>query len=282
MIINDTFFEILEEQNILKTTKTKPIVDAIKNRNKISFYYSGPRTPKKDSVKSGYRVKAEAVALGLSKKGNLIVRAYVQPPSTTKTGFGKGGWRTFIVGRMSNVEITDETFDSKRPNYKEGDDNSMTVTYVTADWTKQPKDVKPEPKPQPTQEPTIQTPKEPEIKPTEPKPEVTTTEPKPEELPQPKPETKPESAPQDNVDQNVIDKQKELYNKKKSEWIGKQKEIGGNIKPGQGTRERFKKEVEKELPQPKPEEKPSPTPEMDDENKKLQESIKKIKSLMFS
>ena len=272
MIINDTFFEILEEQNILKTTKTKPIVDAIKNRNKISFYYSGPRVPKKDSVKPGYRVKAEAVALGLSKKGNLIVRAYVQPPSTTKTGFGKGGWRTFIVGRMGNVEVTDETFDSKRPNYKEGDDNSMTVTYVTADWTKQPKDVKPEPTPQPTQEPTVQTPK----------PEVTSTEPKPEELPQPKPEVKPEPTPQVNVNQNDIDKQKELYDKKKSEWVNKQKEIGGNIKPGQGTRERFKKEVEKELPQPKPEEKPTPNPEEDVENKKLQESIKKIKSLMFS
>ena len=133
MIINNTFFEILEEQNILKTTKTKPIVDAIKNRKKISFYYSGPRKPKKDSVKAGYRVKAEAVALGLSKKGNLIIRAYVQPPSTSKTGFAKGGWRTFIVGRMGSVQVTDEKFDEKRPNYKEGDDNSMTVTYVTAD-----------------------------------------------------------------------------------------------------------------------------------------------------
>lgn len=273
MIINDTFFEILEEQNILGTTKTKPIVDAIKNRNKISFYYSGPKVPKKDSVKSGYRVKAEAVAMGLSKKGNLIVRAYVQPPSTTKTGFGKGGWRTFIVGRMSNVNITDEKFDSKRPNYKEGDDNSMTVTYVTTDWTNKSAIKKPRiVKPKSTPEPKVQVSK-PEIKP---------TEPKPEELPQPKPEIKPEPVPQDSVDQNITDKQKELYNKKTSEWVAKQKEMGGNVKPGQGTRERFKKEVEKELTQPKPEVKPEPTPEEDIENKKLQESIKKIKSLMFS
>lgn len=270
MIINNTFFEILEEQNILKTTKTKPIVDAIKNRKKISFYYSGPRKPKKDSVKPGYRVKAEAVALGLSKKGNLIIRAYVQPPSTTKTGFAKGGWRTFILGRMGNVQITDEKFDEKRPNYKEGDDNSMSVTYVTADWTKQPEKIKPVEKPQP--EPQTQVSK-PEVKPTEPKPEVK-SEPKPEELPQPKPEVKPEPTPQ-----NITNK--ELYDKKKSEWINKQKEVGGNIRPGQGTRERFKKEVEKELPQPKPEEKPLPNPE-DEENVELQESIMKIKSLMFS
>jgi len=239
MIINDTFFEILEEQNILKTTKTKPIVDAIKNRKKISFYYSGPRKPKKDSVKAGYRVKAEAVALGLSKKGNLIVRAYVQPPSTSKTGFAKGGWRTFIVGRMGSVQVTDEKFDEKRPNYKEGDDSSMSVTYVTSDWTKQPKDVKPEPKPQTQQEPTIQTPK----------PEVKPTEPKPEELPQPNPDTKPEPQPEPQVEPTTSSEPE-----KSSE----------------------------ELPQPKPEEKPTQNPEEDEENNQLQESIKKIKSLMFS
>lgn len=267
MIINDTFFEILEEQSILKSSKTKPIVDAIKDRKKISFYYSGPRKPKKDSVKSGYRVKAEAVALGLSKKGNLIIRAYVQPPSTTKTGFDKGGWRTFMVSRMGNVQITDEKFDNKRPNYKEGDDNSMSVTYVTSNWVDKPEVKKPrivkqiEPKP--------------EVEPTQTKPELTPQEPKTTELPQPKPDVKPEPIPQDTAS-------KELYDKKKSEWVSKQKEIGGNIVPGQGTRERFKKEVEKELPQPKPEEKPIPNPEEDEENNKLQESIKKIKSLMFS
>ena len=58
--------------------------------------------------------------------------------------------------------------------------------------------------------------------------------------------------------------------------------MGGNVKPGQGTRERFKKEVEKELPQPKPEDKPSVNPEEEDvEDKKLQENLKRIKSLML-
>ena len=84
MSLNKTILTVLEEQNVLKTTKTKPIVDAIKNRKKISFYYSGPRKPKKDSVKPGQRIDAEAVALGLSKKGNLIMRAFVQPPSVSK------------------------------------------------------------------------------------------------------------------------------------------------------------------------------------------------------
>jgi len=242
MSLNKTILTVLEEQNVLKTTKTKPIVDAIKNRKKVSFYYSGPRKPKKDSVKPGKRIDAEAVALGLSKKGNLIMRAYIQPPSVSKKGFGKTGWRTFMLSRMSDVQISDETFDSKRPQYKEGNDNSMSVTYVTSDWTKQPK-VKKEKKPiQPTPQPT-----EPTVTPEKPtttvtKPEVK-TEPEKQELPQPKPEVKPEPI------------------RKEPETSEPEKE---------------------ELPQPKPEEKPSKNPEGEEEEKNLQESLRKIKRLMFS
>ena len=209
----------------------------------------------------------------MSKRGNLIVRAYVQPPSVSKKGFDKTGWRTFMVGRMGNLKISDETFNGKRPDYKEGDDDSMTVTYVTSDWTNKPEVKKPRIVKPLTTKPTTQ-PTEPQ--PTE--PEVTSQEPKTTELPQPKPEVKPEPAPQDVT----IDKEKELYKKKESEWVTKQKEVGGNIKPGQGTRERFKKEIEKELPQPKQTEKPVANPEEDEENKNLQESIKNIKRLMFS
>lgn len=278
MNINKIFFNVIEEQNILKTTKTKPIVDAIKNRNMITFYYSGPQKPKKDSVKNGYRVRAEAVALGLSKKGNLIVRAWVQPPSVSKKGFAKHGWRTFIVGRMSNVEVTKDTFSGKRPEYKEGSDNSMSVTYVTSDWTNKPEIKKTTAKP--TAKP-VEKAKVDIVKPETSPVDVPITEPTKTELPQPKPEEKPSEDPQ-NTDQESLDKKKDLYNIKKSEWINKQKEIGGNIKPGQGTRARFSKEVEKELSQPKPEEKPTINPEDNTKDKNLQESLKRIKRLMFS
>ena len=69
-IFNMKLEEIIEEQydSILKTSKNRPLVDAIVNRHPITFYYSGPRKPKKKSVKAGYRVKAEAVgARGSSK-----------------------------------------------------------------------------------------------------------------------------------------------------------------------------------------------------------------------
>ena len=247
MKFNNVFdFIISEANNILKTTSNKPIVDAIKNRRKITFNYFGPRKPKKDSVRPGKRVKVEPVAMGLSKKGNLIIRAWVEPPSVTKTGFGKGNWRTFILSRAKNIEITDETFDSKRPQYKEGNDNSMSVTYVTSDWTKKPT-IKKSEKPKPV--PTKVAKTEPIQKPVE--PTVQKTEPTPQELPQPKPEDKPQPIEKEPVQEPIT-----------------------------------QEPDSEQLPEPKPEEKPEENPNNDTEEnpeeKNLQESIIKIKRLMFS
>jgi hypothetical protein len=254
MSFTNTIFKILEEQNILKTTKTKPIVDAIKNRKKIDFYYSGPRKGR-DSVKSGKRESAELVAMGLSKRGNLIVRAYVDTPSVSKKGFEKTNWRTFMVSRMSDVKISDEKFDQKRPDYEEGADMSMSVTYVTSDWTNKPEVKKPRivkskpevPSATATTEPT------PSVEPTT---TTTTTpeEPKTTELPQPKPQTKPEKLVTPPIKQNP------------------------SVEPTTTTPEEPKTT---ELPQPKPIEKPVANPEEDEENKNLKESIKNIKRLMF-
>ena len=244
MALNETVFVILEDNALLKTTKLKPIVDAIKNRKKLTFYYSGPYKPRKDSVKRGKRIDVEGVALGLSKKGNLILRGWVDSPSVTKKGYNKTHWRTFMLSRMRNIEISNETFDAKRPDYKEGDDNSMSVTYVTTDWTKTkpvPKKVEPKPtkpkaavkKPQPVQAEPV---------PSEPTPEPVSTE-----LPQPSPETKPEPIQTTPI------------------------------------AEPEKTEPQPEaLPQPKPETKPAANPEEDDEIQNLAESINKIKHLMFS
>ena len=252
MSFTNTIFKILEEQNILKTTKTKPIVDAIKNRKKIDFYYSGPRKGR-DSVKSGKRESAELVAIGLSKRGNLIVRAYVDTPSVSKKGFEKTNWRTFMVSRMSDVKISDEKFDQKRPDYEEGADNSMSVTYVTSDWTNKPEVKKPRivksipevPSATATTEPT------PSVEPTTTTTTTTTPEePKTTELPQPKTQTKPEK---------VVSKPE----------------------PTQTEPEPTEPKTQ-ELPQPKQTEKPVANPEEDEENKNLQESIKNIKRLMFS
>lgn len=173
-----------------KTNRPGSIANAIKKRHPVSFFYNGPR----GTVQPGKRIKAEMVALGLSKKGNMIVRAWVEPPSRSKTGFEKGHWRTFMVSRMNQIEIFDqETFDQKRPGYKEGDDNSMSVTYVTSDWSSTPEPPQPEVQPQePTQEPTPQQTEPRDTEPSEPEQSV---EPQRDELPQPEPENRPSMEP---------------------------------------------------------------------------------------
>ena len=290
-----TFIQILLEQVLptnLKGKKTQTLVDAITKRHPVTFYYTGPRTPEKDRVKPGTRIRAEIVAMGLSKKGNPIVRAFVQEPSTSKTGFSENNWRTFIINRMSNITVlNNETFDNKRPNYKDGDESSsgpMAVTYVTSDWTKttEPSAIE---KPVPTTEPTV----EPETEPTV----------EPENLPQPKLNDKPDPLPDfEKIDftsdvftqlkskikdvngvktigtQDYLNSVTDLYKKKEAEWVKKQREIGKNLKPGTGTRKRFEYTSNLELSNLLKNNniKVSNTVEQP-----LQENINRIKSLML-
>jgi hypothetical protein len=294
MNLNKIFFKIIEEQDVPKGKKSNTLVSAITNRNPITFYYTGPKEPSKDSVKPGVRIRAEAVAMGLSKGGNVIVRAYVQPPSVSKKGFSKTNWRTFRIDRMSNLQILqDVTFDITRPGYKEGAESNsgpMVTTYVTSDWTKTPEV------------------KEPETPPTEPTPE-TKPKPKQQPLPQPKPEEKPSQIPQDEPKdfsgeifnklqsnlkdvngEKIINTQDfqtastELYKLKEKEWVDAQKVLGKNTNPGEGTRKRFEMSSKSELSNLLSKNNIKVSDDVNDEvddTTDLQESIKRIKTLMF-
>ena len=198
----------------LNNSSSRPgsIANAVKKRNPVSFFYNGPR----NTVQAGKRVKAELVALGLSKKGNMVVRAWVDQPSKSKTGFQKGNWRTFMVGRMNQVEIYDEeTFDQKREGYKEGDDKSMSVTYVTSDWSSTPEPQTQEPvqrEPQ-TQEPEVEPiQREPDVEPIQGEPDVEPTQQRTStDLPDPEPDNTPSIEPP-IVDDNDDDEDQEDNN----------------------------------------------------------------------
>lgn len=210
----------------------KVITDAIKNRRKISFYYNGPTRPRKDSVKPGRRILVEPTTLGLTKKGNLAFKGFVQPPSVTKTGFAKHGWRTFLLNRIHRLELTDDTFE-RRPDYKDGEDSSFSKIMVTPDFSKKSRinkydqpvyaklgrkpidktkapDVEPV---KPTAEPT-----EPEMAAAEPEP-MPAAEPEigvekepvnPEELPQPKVKQKPPVNPEGNEEDEINNLQEQI------------------------------------------------------------------------
>jgi len=217
-LFKDIYKFLIGEQSEPKlASKPRALANAIKKRNPISFFYNGPR----NQVQAGRRVKVEVVALGVSKKGNMIIRGWVQPPSRSKTGFSKNNWRTFMVSRLTQVEIFDEeTFDTKRPGYKEGDDKSMLTTYVTSDWSSTPdvpKDTEPTSEPQQT-EPSVepqQSEPTPEPQQTEPSVEPQQSEPTPEpqqsDLPKPEPENKPSIEPPkvDDSDDNEDEEEDE-------------------------------------------------------------------------
>lgn len=291
----NNFKNILLEMSI--GSKRERITKAIKNRFLVSFYYNGP----KGEVLPGRRIKAELVALGLTKKGNLVARGWVQPPSISKRGYEKHGWRLFMLNRMSGIQIyEDETFNVKRPNLNDSGDKSLSVVYVTSDWGTLPTvPKKDDEKPEPTTEPELPEPK-PSLKPDiEPEPD---TEPEPTiepELPEPKPEPKPPITPDPKIDftSEIYDELKKkvqdvdgkktispddfnvlmnnLRKKEFNDWSNRKKEIGDNSKPGEGTRRRIEKETEVKL-----------FNLMKKDNIvigtiPLQESIKRIKALIF-
>jgi hypothetical protein len=276
---------LLNESNANSSIRVR-LERAIKNRTPVSFYYKGPS----GEVLPGRRIKVELVASGLTKKGNLAVRGYVQPPSVSKKGFQKHGWRTFLISRIApgSLNIYDEEqFNEKRPGYKEGDDSSFQVTYVKSDWG-----FRQEPK----TDDTITN-----VEPNQPE------EPKPTELPQPKKKEKPSLVPIYDRASEVFDILKtkvktvnnqskistedlknsidDLYRKKIEDWRNYQKDMGVNSNPGEGTRRKYEKESESELYNIlKKNNIQVTTNNINDleDNENLQEQIRRIKTLFFS
>jgi hypothetical protein len=256
---------------LLKTTNVKAFVNAVTNRNPISFSYYGPRTGK-DSVKSGKRVKVEGVAFGVNKKGKMVLRAYVNPPSVSKKGFNGTHWRTYILSRMKNVVFhTEEQFNTKREDYKDGVDGSMTRIYATSDWGAKLKGKKIiKPKVEPTAEPKPEV--NPEIEPTQPT----------------SPETEPSVSPEPQVTTEPPTNQPTAEPTEPTPSIAEP--------TSEPTPPIEKKSASQPLPQPKPKQKPSIKPEQipststevnpeenpeEDNDEALNESIKRIKRLMF-
>jgi hypothetical protein len=278
MNLNQLFFDVIKEQiltrdndkTLVKTTATRPIADAVTNKRKISFYYSGPNKPPKDSVKRGMRYMVEPVAIGINKKNKMVLRAWVDSDSgsTSKKGFNKTNWRTFILSRMSKVQITDEIFaedlasyKQNRPGYKENQDLSMKSVLTKVDWTKKPR-IKKYNKPEPVGPGPKPTTNKPQVKPKEKPIEPEKVEPENEPLSEPTPTEKPvepiaQPTPTEPSTEPTLD---------------------ASVKPEVKTNK-------SKLPQPKPVEKPAKpeeTPDMENgEDDTLKESIKKIKRLML-
>ena len=82
------------------------VCNAIKNMNVIEFYYNG-----------GIRT-VEPHCHGVTTAGNEGLRAY-QTEGYTESG--KMGMKMFDLGKASNINVLNETFDGPRLGYSKGD-----------------------------------------------------------------------------------------------------------------------------------------------------------------
>jgi hypothetical protein len=136
---------------LTRTKQGKLLTDAIKNLHPISFYYTGPRTRStllarrifwRNPVKTGNRVKAKPVAIGISPRNTLLVRVHIQAPSVSRRGVSyNSGWRTFIIANMNSLKVhTTEKFSLSIPLYNKGGvDKSFkrTLLFITPQSVKE-------------------------------------------------------------------------------------------------------------------------------------------------
>ena len=93
------------------------------------IYYNG-----NDNGGKGYRT-IEPVCLGLSKKGNLVLRAWETEGSSWSAqneGNYLPGWRLFRLDKIFTYRPTMDNFYDMRPNYNPNGDRSMERVFINA------------------------------------------------------------------------------------------------------------------------------------------------------
>jgi MoaA/NifB/PqqE/SkfB family radical SAM enzyme len=268
--ISQIFTNLLLEQDSKLTTLSKSITDRIP----VTIDYHGPE----DEVLSGQRIDIEPIVLGKNiKSGNLVIWAYVFSGVSKK---GLPGWKMFRVDRISSVSFNEnrEKFDLESlPDYEKGKAPNAMKSLSSVDAYSPYWFGDETPAPSQTQyagsKPKITIiPKNKEnVAQNEPQysSEVPNNEPQqtsPEPQPEPNTENTPSSSEfssdtlsdlsskiidtdgQKTINQNDYNLSlNDLYYKKEGEWRSYQRQISGNLRPGEGTRQRFRDESKTEL-----------------------------------
>jgi hypothetical protein len=240
--LNEIVNELLLEQD----SKVDVIRKSIGERIPMSIYYRGPA----GEVREGQRIDIEPIVMGKHvKSGNLVIWAYVFKGISKK---GLPGWKMFRVDRINSAKLN---FDVKPfklgslPGYQKGKAPSTmkslsSVEIFSPYWFEDDERFKAKPKELQPTKPTA----EPITAPTQPEPPEERTIEKPgissrQQLPKIYGDLKNKSTVING--QNFITKLdyeralKDLYNAKESEFKVYQRAIGGNERPGEGTRKRF-------------------------------------------
>lgn len=116
---------------LLEIASVDTVQNAIKNRQVCTIYYDGDEPGGR-----GIR-EIEPVALGKSKSGNLVCRAWDREGSSHTAYKGEQplpSWRLFRLDKMLSCKPTGEVYNTPRPNYNFNGDKSMTSIIIIANF----------------------------------------------------------------------------------------------------------------------------------------------------
>lgn len=110
----------------------KDIIKYIKEKRLINFRYDSP-VPGQESNEGYYR-NCELYVLGVSKAGNLVVRAWQTNSSSSTHPNELPGWRMFRLDGISEILPVNQKFDADvetlnrtRPKYNENDRDMVRI-----------------------------------------------------------------------------------------------------------------------------------------------------------
>lgn len=241
MVLSEIVTQLLLEQD----SKLEIIRKSIGERIPMSIYYRGPAK----EVREGQRIDIEPIVLGKhARSGNLVIWAYTFKGISKR---GLPGWKMFRVDRIVSAKLNYNVKNFKLgdlPGYERGKaPNAMrslsSVEMFSPYWFEDDERFTATPKPFP--------PKRPEARPV-------TPEVPPAERTIEKPKTISSRETLQNTYRDLQGKTREvngqkfisnkdyedalnnLYRSKEDEFKVYQRAISGNLRPGEGTRKRFK------------------------------------------
>lgn len=116
---------------LCEVASIESVVDCIKNKKKCIIYYLGDEPGGK-----GLR-EIEPVCLGVSKRGNKVVRAWDIEGSSHTAYLGEKplpGWRLFRLDKIMTLKPTGENFTEMRPDFNPDGDKSMESVILIAKY----------------------------------------------------------------------------------------------------------------------------------------------------
>ena len=114
---------------LLEIASLETVQDAIKRRQVCTINYDGDEPGGK-----GIR-EIEPVALGKSKAGNLVMRAWDREGASHTAFKGEQplpSWRLFRLDKILSMKPTGEIYNTPRPGYNFNGDKGMTSVIIIA------------------------------------------------------------------------------------------------------------------------------------------------------